>query len=143
MLGLLAYPGAAPAQAATVQVTVSLYRVVELSCDEGVGESCGNDYYPKFEIDHQGLFDGKDDYCCAHGSDFTTNWVHQKTVDTSHNPVDIHLELWDQDDGSGDDVIHWATTGDYLDVSFSAVNDRACSSSPSMGSTVQAASSAA
>ncbi|WP_425586239.1 hypothetical protein [Streptosporangium roseum] len=28
-------------------------------------------------------------------------------------------------------------------VSFSAVNDRACSSSPSMGSTVQAASSAA
>ncbi|MFC4899780.1 protein kinase [Streptosporangium amethystogenes subsp. fukuiense] len=31
----------------------------------------------------------------------------------------------------------------HRDVSFSAVNDRACSSSPSMGSTVQAASSAA
>ncbi|GAA0852844.1 TetR family transcriptional regulator [Streptosporangium amethystogenes subsp. fukuiense] len=31
----------------------------------------------------------------------------------------------------------------YSHVSFSAVDDRACSSSPSMGSTVQAASSAA
>ncbi|MET8452677.1 hypothetical protein [Streptomyces sp. NPDC005209] len=118
MLAGTAALGAAPAHAATEQITVSLYRVVELSCNEGAGEACGNDYYPKFEIDHQGLFDGKDDYCCAHGSDFRTNWVRQATVDTTHNPVDIHMELWDQDDLSGDDVIHWVKDADYLDLRF-------------------------
>jgi uncharacterized repeat protein (TIGR01451 family) len=118
VLAWVAWPAVAPAQAATVPITVSLYRVAELSCDEGAGEACGNDYYPKFEIDHQGLFDGKDDYCCAHGSDFRTNWARHADVDASHNPVDIHLELWDQDDLSGDDVIHWAKTGDYLDLKF-------------------------
>jgi uncharacterized repeat protein (TIGR01451 family) len=110
--------GAVAAQAETTQVTVSLYRVVELSCNEGGGESCGNDYYPKFSIDGEDLFDGRDDFCCAHGGDFRTNWVHQATVDTSHNPIDIHLELWDQDDLSQDDVIHWAKNGDYLDLKF-------------------------
>ncbi|WP_214317863.1 DUF11 domain-containing protein [Nonomuraea sediminis] len=117
-LMVVLYVGTTPAQAATVEVTVHLYRVVELSCDEGAGEACGNDYYPKFEIDHQGLFDGRDDFCCAHGSDFRTNWVRKVNVDTSHNPVAIHLELWDQDDLSQDDVIHWAKTGDYLDLDF-------------------------
>ncbi|MGN9841217.1 DUF7507 domain-containing protein [Nonomuraea sp. H19] len=115
---VLAYLGTAPAQAATVDVTVHLYRVVELSCDEGVGEACGNDYYPKFKIGNEELWDGRDDYCCAHGSDFRTNWVHKVAVDSSQNSVPIHLELWDQDDLSQDDVIHWAKTGDYLDLSF-------------------------
>ncbi|MGW0807740.1 DUF11 domain-containing protein [Nonomuraea sp. NPDC002799] len=109
---------AGPAQAATAEVTVHLYRVVELSCDEEFGEECGNDYYPKFEIDHQGLYDGRDDYCCAHGSDIRTNWVHRVTVDTSHNPVAIHMQLWDQDDLSLDDVVHWVKGKDYLDLSF-------------------------
>ncbi|MCK2214884.1 hypothetical protein MF672_013945 [Actinomadura sp. ATCC 31491] len=110
--------GVAPAHAETHTVTVNLYRVVELSCDEGDGESCTNDYYPKFNIDNQGLFDGSDDYCCAHGKDFTTNWTRSATVDESHNQIDIHLELWDQDDLSGDDVIHWVKDRDYLDLKF-------------------------
>ncbi|MGW2222078.1 hypothetical protein ACWCSD_44425, partial [Nonomuraea sp. NPDC001684] len=118
MLAWLAYLGPSPAQAATVEVTVSLYRVVELSCDEGAGESCGNDYYPKFKIGNEDLYDGEDDYCCAHGPDFRTNWVRKATVDTSQNPVDIHLELWDQDDLSQNNVIHWAKNGDYLDLKF-------------------------
>ncbi|MER6509698.1 hypothetical protein ABT158_22945 [Nonomuraea sp. NPDC001636] len=118
MLAWLAYLGPSPAQAATVEVTVSLYRVVELSCDEGAGESCGNDYYPKFKIGNEALYDGEDDYCCAHGPDFRTNWVHKAKVDTSQNPVDIHLELWDQDDLSQNNVIHWAKNGDYLDLKF-------------------------
>jgi hypothetical protein len=103
--------GAVPAQAATAEVTVHLYRVVELSCDEGAGESCSNDYYPKFNIDHQGLFDGRDDYRCAEGVDFRTNWVYKKTVDTSHNPVSIHMELWDQDDLTQDRPINWTRSG--------------------------------
>ncbi|MGG8405171.1 DUF11 domain-containing protein [Streptomyces sp. 12297] len=110
--------GTTSAHAATEEITVRLYRVVELSCDEGAGEACGNDYYPKFEIDHQGLFDGKDDYCCAHGGDFRTNWVRTATVDTSHNPVDIHMELWDQDDLSADDPIRWVGSGNSLDLKF-------------------------
>ncbi|MEV0235549.1 hypothetical protein [Nonomuraea sp. NPDC050786] len=118
VLAGVALVGVAPAQADTHKVTVSLYRVVELSCNEGDGESCGNDYYPKFNIDNQGLFDGRDDYCCAHGTDFTTNWVHQATVDESHNRIAIHLELWDQDDLTADDVIHWVKGRDYLDLEF-------------------------
>ncbi|WP_078627054.1 DUF7507 domain-containing protein [Streptomyces exfoliatus] len=110
--------GATSAHAATEQITVSLYRVVEISCDEGDGEACGNDYYPKFEIDHQGLIDGKDDYCCAHGADFRTNWVRTATVDTSHNPVAIHLELWDQDDLSADDPVRWVGESNDLNLSF-------------------------
>ncbi|QFY07544.1 DUF11 domain-containing protein [Nonomuraea phyllanthi] len=118
LLAGVALVGVTPARADTHEVTVSLYRVVELSCNEGDGEACGNDYYPKFNIDNQGLYDGSDDYCCAHGADFTTNWVHKATVDESHNQIDIHLELWDQDDLSQDDVIHWTKNGDYLDLKF-------------------------
>ncbi|MEU4723413.1 DUF11 domain-containing protein [Nonomuraea dietziae] len=111
--------GVAPAQAETVEVTVHLYRVVELSCDEGAGEACGNDYYPKFEIDHQGLFDGRDTYCCAHGDDFRTNWVYKKTIDTSHNPVRIQMQLWDQDDLTQDGPIRWTKGGSAsLDLDF-------------------------
>lgn len=111
VLAGVAATGTTPARAATQDITVSLYRVVELSCDEGAGEACGNDYYPKFEIDHQGLFDGRDTYCCGHGSDFRTNWVYTATVDTSHNPVDIQMQLWDQDDLTQDDPIHWTQSG--------------------------------
>ena len=120
ILILAAFPGAIPAQAATEQVTVHLYRVHEISCNEGDLVPCPNDYYPKAEIDHQGLLDGSGDlgYCCASETDFRTNWVFVATVDTAHNPVDIHLELWDQEDLSEDDVIHWVKTGDYLDLQF-------------------------
>ncbi|MFI6735117.1 hypothetical protein ACIBI9_19500 [Nonomuraea sp. NPDC050451] len=113
---VLAYAGAAPAQAAPVEVTVHLYRVFGISCDEGVFEACENDYYPKFKIGNEPLFDGKEAFCCAHGKDFRTNWVHKATVDTSQNPVRVHMELWDQDDLSGDNPIHWVKTGDYLDL---------------------------
>ncbi|NUP77920.1 MAG: DUF11 domain-containing protein [Nonomuraea sp.] len=108
---------AAVAQAADVKVTVHLYRVVEVQCDEGVGEKCPNDYYPKFRIDGKD-FDGKSDFCCAHGADFRTNWIHSENVDSTHNPIDIHLELWDQDDGSPDDPIDWGAPGDDLDIKF-------------------------
>ncbi|WP_395358175.1 hypothetical protein ACHGLA_00760 [Streptomyces sp. YH02] len=111
VLAGVAATGTTPAQAATQDITVSLYRVVELHCDEGAGEACGNDYYPKFEIDHQGLFDGRDTYCCGHGSDFRTNWVYTATVDTSHNPVDIQMQLWDQDDLTQDGPINWTRSG--------------------------------
>lgn len=111
---------AMPVQAAPVRVTVHLYRVIELHCDEGDGEACGNDYYPKAEIDHQGLLDGSGDlgYCCAHDADFRTNWVFIADIDPSKTVIDVHLELWDQDDLSFDDPIHWTASRGALDLQF-------------------------
>ncbi|MGW4476285.1 DUF7507 domain-containing protein [Nonomuraea sp. NPDC004354] len=117
LLVVLAYLAPTAAQAEDVTVTVHLYRVVEVECGEGAGESCPNDYYPKFRIDGKN-FDGKADFCCAHGPDFRTNWVHSEKVDSTHNPIDIHLELWDQDDATPDDPIDWGQPGDDLDITF-------------------------
>src|ERR1041384_7163152 len=78
-----------------VSVTLTITRVVEIDCNEGFGESCPNDYYPKAEIGGQGLDDAKDRYCCAHGTDFNPNWVFTRTVDSdASNLVAIHVELW-------------------------------------------------
>src|SRR5512144_189446 len=103
---------AAPqAQTSTVAVTVSIIHVVELFCDEDLPlEQCPNDYYPKFQIDGKDLFDGKDDFCCAHPEGdplgfSTSDWKRTEQVDSSQNPVRIHVELWDQDDYSGDDEL--------------------------------------
>jgi uncharacterized repeat protein (TIGR01451 family) len=110
-------------KAASVNVTFTFTRVVELQCDEGIGESCPNDYYPKVDIDAQGLDDGKSRFCCAHGTDFQPNWVFTRVVDTSHSPFSIHVELWDQDDLSGDDQIDIANGPNSLDI---VVNPKNC-----------------
>ncbi|MER7356488.1 DUF11 domain-containing protein [Nonomuraea dietziae] len=115
---VMAYLAPTAAQAENVKVTVHLYRVVEVECGEGEGESCGNDYYPRFLIDGQGFGADKDDFCCAHGPDFRTNWSRTVTVNPDHNPIDIHLELWDQDDLTPDDPIDWGAPGDDLDITF-------------------------
>ena len=108
------------AQGTSVPVTVRMTRVIELDCDEGAGESCPNDYFSKAEIDGQGL---QESNCCAHpGGDppeFSPNdWVWTRTVDSARNPIAIHLELWDQDDGSFDDPVDISNGGDYLDLTF-------------------------
>lgn len=100
-----------------VEVTVTITHVHEVHCDESFPEICPNDYYPRFNIDLQGL--KGEEFCCAHGTDFDPNWAHTRTVDSSHNPVQIHLELWDQDDLDDDNVIDIAP-GDprSLDLTF-------------------------
>ncbi len=109
-----------------VQVTVTITRVDEIHCDEDFPlESCPNDYYPKFDIDAQGLYDGESDHCCVESADFSPNWTHSATVDSSHNPVLVHIELFDDDDGSEDDQIDISpdpetddSLGRVLDVFF-------------------------
>jgi len=112
---------AAKVQAATlVPVTFTITRVEEVHCADGLPETCPNDYYPKFNIDNQGLFDGKELFCCEESTDFRpNNWAHMRMVDSSHNLVQIHIELWDQDDFSGDDIVDIAA-GDArsLDLTF-------------------------
>jgi hypothetical protein len=56
-------------------------------------------------------------FCCAHGTDVRPDWVHKRTVDSSHNPVQIHIEIWDQDDLSADDVLD-ITAGDPRSLDF-------------------------
>jgi uncharacterized repeat protein (TIGR01451 family) len=108
----------------SVQVTVAITRVVELNCDEDFGEACPNDYYPKFQIGGKELFDGKDDFCCAHPEgdppEFSTSdWKRTEEVDSSQNPVQIHVELWDQDDLSADDELDIGSGSPRsLDVTF-------------------------
>ena len=103
-------------RAQSVTVTFRFTRVIELQCNEGLGESCPNDYYPKVEIGNQGLRDGKDDFCCAHGTDFQPNWVFNQSVDTTQSPIAIHVELWDQDDVPPDDQLDIANGPSSLDL---------------------------
>jgi hypothetical protein len=110
-------------RAATLPVTLSITRIRELNCNEGFGEACPNDYYPKVDIDAQGLDDAKARFCCAHGTDFQPNWVFTRAVDTTHNPFTIHIELWDQDDLSADDQLDIANGPSSLDIS---VNVSSC-----------------
>jgi uncharacterized repeat protein (TIGR01451 family) len=105
-----------------VQVTFTITRVQELYCNDSSGldeAGCPNDYYPKFNIDNEGLFNGKSSLCCAHSEDFRPNWVFSVPVDSDDNPVPVHVELWDQDDFSPDDHLDIAA-GDAssLDITF-------------------------
>ncbi|HEX5474630.1 MAG TPA: hypothetical protein VFX12_08230 [Vicinamibacterales bacterium] len=96
-------------------VTFTVTRVQELVCSEGFGEACPNDFYAKVEIDAQGLVQtGK--WCNSCATDFAPNWTFTKDVDLSHNPVTIHVELWDQDDGSPDDQMDIAAGPSALDI---------------------------
>ena len=108
------------AQGTSVPVTVRITRVIETACDEGFGESCPNDYFSKVNIDGQGLTESP---CCAHPGgeppEFSPNdWVFSRSVPIDRNPVAIHVQLWDQDDGSFDDPVDIANGGDYLDLTF-------------------------
>jgi uncharacterized repeat protein (TIGR01451 family) len=106
------------AQMLTMTVTIS--RVVELNCGEGDGEACPDDFYPKMEIGGQGLDDGKERFCCAHGTDFEPNWVFSRSVNISA-PIPVHIELYDQDDLTADDLLDIANNDPRpLDITVDA-----------------------
>jgi uncharacterized repeat protein (TIGR01451 family) len=109
------------AKADSVSVTLTITRVVELDCDEGVGEACPNDFYAKANIDGQGLEEtGK--WCNSCARDFQPNWTFTRTVDTANNPVHIDIELWDQDDASDDDRIDIASDNNTLHIQLDLNN---------------------
>jgi uncharacterized repeat protein (TIGR01451 family) len=113
--------GEAPkAQAETsVDVTFTITRLEEVHCDEDPPEACPNDYYPSFKIDDEEYFDGEEMFCCVEETDFWLNWAHTYDVKSSHNPVQIHVELWDDDDFSPDNIVDIAP-GEHrsLDLTF-------------------------
>jgi uncharacterized repeat protein (TIGR01451 family) len=117
--------GTPRAQAETMRdVTVTIVRVQEIHCDEdGPFEVCPNDYYPKVYIDRQDP-QGEEKCCVEPGGDppafLPHNWRFTRTAkDSSGDLVPIHLELWDDDDGSDDNIIDIAS-GDPrpLDLTF-------------------------
>jgi uncharacterized repeat protein (TIGR01451 family) len=109
------------AKADSVSVTLTITRVVELDCDEGVGEACPNDFYAKANIDGQGLQEtGK--WCNSCSRDFQPNWTFTRTVDTTNNPIHIDIELWDQDDASDDDRIDIASDNNTLHIQLDLNN---------------------
>ena len=103
-----------------VDVTLSITRIVEIDCPEGAFEKCPGDYYPKADVGGQGLDNGKDRFCCAHGTDIRiSDWVFKRTVDSDvSNLVPIHVELWDQDDFSPDNEVDIANGGNFLDLTY-------------------------
>ena len=105
-VGLLATLGFCASEIkADTSVTLAITRIKEVQCDEGL--ACPDDYYPKVDIDAQGLDDGRDRFCCTHGTDVSlSDWIFKRTINPTHNVVSIHIELWDQDDTSGDDQIN-------------------------------------
>src|SRR3712207_6276686 len=77
-------PAVAPAQASAEELTVHMYRVQEVACDEEPGESCPDDYYPLFILDGKTFGDDGEqdhkDFCCEDQTDFRTNWVRSVEV---------------------------------------------------------------
>ena len=104
-IGGVFWAWSADVSAESATVTLKITRVVEVNCDEEVGESCPNDYYPKVDVGATGtLDDGKARFCCAHGTDVQMNdWIFTRTIDTSQRYVPIIVELHDQDDASDDE----------------------------------------
>ena len=106
------------ASAAPVVITFNLQRIKEVECGDGFGEACPDDYFAFVNIDNQGAErrDSCHDSCCT---DCPVNWSFTRTVDSSHNPIPIHIEVWDQDDLSDDEEIDIANGPNTLDLAFS------------------------
>jgi uncharacterized repeat protein (TIGR01451 family) len=121
ILGMVGTTHERGVRAATNTVTFTVTRIKELVCGEGAGEACPNDYYAKVDIDNQG-FDRRDWCHNSCSDDFQPNWVFSRPVDSSHNPVSIHVEVWDQDDLSADDPIDIANGGNDFDITVDLNN---------------------
>lgn len=114
---VLTVPPAQHAKAAgLVHVTYTITRLKQLQCDEGALVPCPNDFFATVSIDGQPA--ERFDWCDNCDTDFQPNWVFQRDVDPSHDPVSIHVEIWDRDDSSGDDQLDTANGGNELDLTM-------------------------
>ena len=102
--GLLPY-SAAPLQAANfVPVTVTIMRIIEVSCDDGGFTYCPDDYYAKVNIAGQGFQRSPKTY--EDEGDVSPYWQFTRQVDRDiGSAILIDIEVWDEDDASGDDEL--------------------------------------
>jgi uncharacterized repeat protein (TIGR01451 family) len=115
LFGALAFPAALAAQ--QVQVTVTVMRVIEVSCDDGGFTICPDDYYANVNIANQG-FEETDNGQFEDEPDVQPFWRFTRTVDLSVGSIPIEIQIWDDDDASADDVLDISATGNTVDLTL-------------------------
>jgi hypothetical protein len=120
VLGGVVFGAAAPAAAGDqVTVTVTITRLQEMSCDEGDFVPCPDDPYAIVYID--GVEKPATDHYNNPPSpyDLTPNWTFQQAVDSDKWTVPVAIQIWDDEDSSGDDLLNaceGADGNDNLDI---------------------------
>jgi uncharacterized repeat protein (TIGR01451 family) len=107
---------AAP-RAVPIQVTVTVMRVIEVSCDDGAFTICPDDYYARVNIDNQGYFE-TDNVQFEDQPDVSPFWRFTRTVDSAVGSIPIVIEIWDDDDASPDDELDISSNGSALDLTL-------------------------
>ncbi|HEX5729076.1 NEW3 domain-containing protein [Microbacterium sp.] len=116
LAAVLAFVGSlliAPAANAAdpISVTVRILRVVEVACDEGDLVPCPDDPYASVSIAGQprqesGYVNNPDP------PDIRPNWEFTRTVPAATTTVPISIQIWDDEDSSGDDLLDACDPGD-------------------------------
>lgn len=109
--------GAGPALAAPVQVTVTILRVTEVTCDEGDFVPCPDDYFARVNIDNQG-YQETDSVDNPDVPDIQPHWRFTRTVDDSAGQVPIVIQIWDHDDSSANDHLDVSPSGNNIDLTL-------------------------
>lgn len=108
---LMALLAPASLQAFPVNVTVTVMRVIEVSCDDGGFTICPDDYYSRVNVANLG-FEETDNTQFEDEPDVSpTNWRFTRTVDSSLGSIPIAIQIWDDDDASDDDILDITSSG--------------------------------
>ncbi len=105
----------APAAAQPVQVTVTIMRVMEVSCDDGGFTICPDDFYGRVNIADQGFVETDNGQFEDEG-DVRPYWRFTRTVDASLGSVPVEIQIWDDDNASDDDLLDISSDGDAVNL---------------------------
>jgi uncharacterized repeat protein (TIGR01451 family) len=100
-------------EAASVPVTVTIMRVMEVSCDDGAFTLCPDDYYARVNIGGTGFLETDHDQFEDQG-DVSPFWQFTRSVDSSLGSIPVEIQIWDSDDASADDQLNIGSNGDTL-----------------------------
>lgn len=107
VVGGIVVGAAAPATAGDpLTVTVTITRLQEMSCDEGAFVPCPDDPYAVVYID--GVQHPETDHYNnpPQPYDLRPNWPFQQKVDSDKWTVPIAIQIWDDEDSGGDDLLN-------------------------------------
>lgn len=102
-------------EATPVQVTVTIMRVIEVSCDDGAFTICPDDYYGRVNIADQG-FQETDNGQFEDQGDISPFWRFTRTVDSSLGSIPVTIQIWDDDDASADDLLDISSVDESVDL---------------------------
>ena len=107
-------------RAQPVNVTVTIMRVIEVSCDEGDFTICPDDYYANVNIANQGFQETDNSQFEDEADVSPIDWRFTRTVDLSAGSIPIAIQIKDDDNASDDDFLD-ISSGDgdrTLDLTF-------------------------